>query len=301
MIGRAASVLAALLVVGTHAFAAADPQPVIAKIPAHPALWTVHGPKGTAYLFGSIHALPPEVDWHTPEIDAAMAKADVLVFELAMGEGFKERVQAYVRERGTLPPGQHLRELLTPDTRKEFDADIADLGIAPEAIDRMRPWLAALTIDVADMQRHGYSAQSGIENQLEGGGSKDTRPVIGLETVEQQLALLAPADLKTELQSFEATLKTEGHASGEEVGPLLDAWIHGDVKRLDQLMGRDLAHFPKARKMLLDDRNKAWAVKIAGLLKTGKTYFITVGAAHLGGAKGVPNLLRAKGFRVDGP
>lgn len=301
MIRRAALTLAAFLAIGCQAFAADDAEPVMAQIPAHPALWTVHGPKGTAYLFGSIHALPPEVDWHTKEIDAAMAKADVLVFELAMDEGFKERVQAYVRERGTLPPGQHLRELLTPDTRKEFDADIADLGIAPAAVDRMRPWLAALTIDVADMQRHGYSSKSGIENQLEGSESKDTRPVIGLETVEQQLALLAPADLKTELQSFEATLKTEGHSSGEEVGPLLDAWIHGDVKRLDKLMGRDLSRYPKARKLLLDDRNRAWVVKISELLNTDKTYFITVGAAHLGGAHGVPNLLRAKGFRVDGP
>jgi uncharacterized protein len=300
MLHRAALTLAAFLAIGCQAFAQ-DAEPVMAQIPAHPALWTVHGPKGTAYLFGSIHALPPEVDWHTKEIDAAMAKADVLVFELAMDEGFKERVQAYVRERGTLPPGQHLRELLTPDTRKEFDADIADLGIAPAAVDRMRPWLAALTIDVADMQRHGYSSKSGIENQLEGSESKDTRPVIGLETVEQQLALLAPADLKTELQSFEATLKTEGHSSGEEVGPLLDAWIHGDVKRLDKLMSRDLARYPKARKLLLDDRNRVWVGKISELLNTGKTYFITVGAAHLGGPHGVPNLLRAKGFRVDGP
>jgi uncharacterized protein len=301
MLRCAAAVLAALLAMTAPVFAQ-DAEPVMAKIPANPALWTVHGPKGTAYLFGSIHALPPEVDWHTKEIDAAMAKADVLVFELAMDEGFKERVQAYVRERGTLAPGQHLRDLLTPDTRKELDADIADLGISPEAIDHMRPWLAALTIDVADMQRHGYSSKSGIETQLEASDRKDTRPQIGLETVEQQLNFLAPADLKTELQSFEATLKTEGHASGEEIGPLLDAWIHGDVKQLDRLMSRDLAQLPKARKLLIDDRNRAWAGKIAAFLNTtDKTYFITVGAAHLGGVNGVPNLLRKKGFRVDGP
>ena len=301
MIRRAAAAMAALLAIAGPVFAQ-DAEPVMAKIPANPALWTVHGPKGTAYLFGSIHALPPEVDWHTKAIDAAMAKADVMVFELAMDDGFRERVQAYVRERGTLAPGQHLRELLTPETRKELDADIADLGISPELIDHMRPWLAALTIDVADMQRHGYSSKSGIEMQLESSDNKDTRPQIGLETVEQQLALLAPPDLKTELQSFEATLKTEGHASGEEVGPLLDAWIHGDVKRLDKLMGRDLAKLPKARKLLLDDRNKAWTEKIATFLNTtDKTYFITVGAAHLGGVNGVPNLLRKKGFRVEGP
>jgi uncharacterized protein YbaP (TraB family) len=302
MLKRVAVALLALGLFGSRGPAFADDAPVVyAEIPAHPALWTVHGPKGTAYLFGSIHALPAQVDWHTKEIDAAMAKADVMVFELAMDKGFKDRIQTYVRERGMLPPGQHLRDLLSPDTREEFDSEIADLGISKDAIDRMRPWLAALTMDVADMQKHNYSSSSGIETQLEGSESKDTRPIIGLETVEQQLTLLAPSDPRLELQSFEATLKAEGHSSGEEVGPLLDAWIHGDVARLDRLMGRDLAHYPKARKLLLDDRNKAWAAKISGLLGTGKTYFITVGAAHLGGRRGVPNLLRAKGFRVEGP
>jgi len=299
---RLAIALLALGLFGSRGPAFADDAPVVyAEIPANPALWTVHGSKGTAYLFGSIHALPAQVDWHTKEIDAAMAKSDVLVFELAMDKGFQDRVQTYVRERGMLPPGQHLRDLLSPDTRKEFDGEIADLGISQTAIDRMRPWLAALTIDVADMQKHNYSSSSGIEMQLEGSGSTDKRPVIGLETVEQQLALLAPTDPKLELQSFEASLKTEGRSSGEQVGPLLDAWIHGDVARLDRLMGRDLAHYPKARKLLLDDRNKAWAAKISDLLGTPKTYFITVGAAHLGGAHGVPNLLRAKGFKVEGP
>ena len=39
---------------------------------ATPAMWTVHGPKGTAYLLGSFHALPKNVEWQTPAIKAAV-------------------------------------------------------------------------------------------------------------------------------------------------------------------------------------------------------------------------------------
>ena len=37
---------------------AEDVQPVTH---ATPAMWTVHGPRGTAYLLGSVHALPNNV------------------------------------------------------------------------------------------------------------------------------------------------------------------------------------------------------------------------------------------------
>jgi uncharacterized protein YbaP (TraB family) len=37
------------------------------------------------------------------------------------------------------------------------------------------------------------------------------------------------------------------------------------------------------------------------MLAEPHTYFITVGAGHLLGPKGVPALLRAKGYRVEGP
>lgn len=276
-------------------------QPLYAQIPAHPALWTVHGPKGTAYLFGSIHALPPQVDWHTKQIDDAMAKADVLVFELPMDHSFQERVQDYVRERGLLPPGQHLRDMLSNEARKEFDAEVAHLDLPAENVDHMRPWLAALTFEVTALRRENYAPEAGVELSIENSGTKETRPIIGLETIEQQMALLAPDDPKAELQSFEASLATPSAGSGDQIGPLLDAWSHADVARLDRLTGRILDKFPQARKLLLDDRNKAWVAKISALLDEDKTYFITVGAAHLVGRNGVPTLLRNKGFRVDGP
>jgi uncharacterized protein YbaP (TraB family) len=77
--------------------------------------------------------------------------------------------------------------------------------------------------------------------------------------------------------------------------------MHGRVDRIASLTEKGLAKFPEARKLLYDDRNRAWVTKIATYLDQPKVYFITVGAAHLAGPHGVPTLLRAKGFRVEGP
>jgi len=276
---------------------------VYAQIPAHPALWTVHGSKGTAYLFGSIHALPPNVDWHTKEIDAALAKADVLVYELPMDTAFQAQVQKVIQDRGMLPEGRHLRDMLSPQARKDFDAKVNETGLPPALFDRMRPWLADLSFEIEGMKKQHFSARTGVETAIED-ADKDKRPVIGLETIDEQIALLAPADPKVELQAFEVSLKTDAggaKSQNDTMGPLLDAWMHGDTARLDRLINAVISRFPEARKLLIDDRNKAWAVKLAALLDEDKTYFVTVGAAHLGGAGGVPNLLRKKGLRVEGP
>ena len=275
-----------------------DASVVYAKMPAHPALWTVHGSKGTVYLFGSVHLLPPQVDWHTKEIDAAIARSDILVFEIALDADAQQRMQAYIQAHGMLPAGQHLHDMISPEARKELDVEVKKLPVSPEAVDRMRPWLAALTIEIMGITKEHYSAASGVDQQLQ--ANANGKPIVGLETVEQQLSLLAPENPKIELQAFEAGLKTSTE-SNDQVGPLLDAWMHGRVDRIASLTTKELAKFPDARKLLFDDRNKAWAGKIMRYLDRPKVYFITVGAGHLAGPGGVPTLLRAKGFRVDGP
>jgi uncharacterized protein YbaP (TraB family) len=278
----------------------APPTAVLAPMSAHPVLWTVHGRKGMAYLFGSIHVLPQQVDWRTKEIDAAIGKADVFVFELPLGEDLQPHIQEYVQTRGTLPPGEHLRDLLSPKARAAFDHEVARLPVAAASLDRMRPWLADVTIDVLDMQNQHYSPQAGVEEQLRKDVTARAKPVIGLETIDQQLALLVPDDPKVELQNFESDLE-HAKEDSDKVGPLLDAWMRGDVRTLTRLTAADMKDYAQLRKVLIEDRNRAWVKKIAAMLDDGKTYFITVGAAHLVGPRGVPALLRAQGFRVEGP
>jgi len=46
-------------------------------------------------------------------------------------------------------------------------------------------------------------------------------------------------------------------------------------------------------------RNQDMVSKIESYLKTGGTYFVVIGAAHLIGEKGIIQILKAKGHKVQ--
>jgi uncharacterized protein len=274
--------LLALFTVQCPAFAA---EPVT-KV--HPAWWHVRGPVGEAWFLGSLHILPPDVDWKTPEIEAAMTSADTFVFEAALDDPVaQQRLQALVAEKGFLPPGQSLHAMLTPKARAELDAAITAARIAPEFIDRERPWLAALQLTIVDKAVMAVAAAAG-------------KPERYFETLEEQLALFAPADPKLELAEFQSDIADIKNLP-EEVGPLVEAWGRGDADKIDELMNGEMNELPEARTALIDDRNKRWLVKIEAMLKEKHAFFITVGAGHLAGPGSVPNLLRKAGYDVTGP
>ena len=80
---------------------------------------------------------------------------------------------------------------------------------------------------------------------------------------------------------------------------LLDAWSAGDPAAIASIAFDSMS--PEEKQTILDDRNRTWVPKIEKMLNEKRTFFITVGAAHLVGPDGVPNLLRHAGYRVEGP
>jgi hypothetical protein len=292
----------ALSVALPSAHAAADTaQPVLAKIRATPALWTVHGPKGTAYLFGSIHILPPNMVWHTPQVAAALKASDTFVFEIPMDDSTQTRIADFVRDNAFLPKDQSLPSLMNDETRKDFRDVVALTGISADKLVDKRPWFAALVLEVSYMTQRHLSPDAGVDRQV----YKEALAASGksfraFETPEEQFRLLMPDDRKLEISEFDSNLKEILKDKGT-VGNLIDAWAHGDVKTLGHLMNDDMKSDPKMEKALFEDRNTKWVTKIAAMLNENHTYFITVGAGHLAGPKGVPAMLRAKGFKVDGP
>lgn len=290
-------VLAALLAPVTAA-ATAEAPPVIATIKAHPALWTVHTAKATAYLFGSIHLLPPNIDWHSPAVDAALKAADVFVFEAPMGAEGQAQTEAFVRAKGMLPANEALPSLLDARGRREYREAIAATHADPATLVHMRPWLAAIVMQTSALQASHYSRAGGVDLQLWDYANAQHKKIETFETIAEQLALLMPKDEKLETQEFEAELK-EVRTSSADIGALVDAWCDGRIAEVARLMNQGLSTTPGAMKLLIDDRNARWAKRLDAMLAEPHTYFITVGAGHLGGLHGLPALLKAHGYKVE--
>jgi uncharacterized protein YbaP (TraB family) len=210
------------------------------------------------------------------------------------------QLNALIQAKGFLPAGETLRAKLHAASLPDYDSAVKTSGLAPETVERERPWLAGLQLMFAQIAKLKFSAKDGVDTVLMTDAAKDHKPMRYLETIAEQFALLAPDDPTLELQEFESGLK-DLRDIGAGIDPMVQAWSNGNQAQLDKLINGDLDEFPQARKELLDDRNKRWVPKLEAMLKQKHIFFVTVGAGHLTGPLGVPALLRKDGYKVDGP
>jgi len=294
--------LAILALLATLSLAGA--QTVRPSVPtgnfAHPALWHIRGEAGQVYLLGAVHVLPPNIEWHTPAIRIALSRADVFVFEVPEDASAVSELHALIQKNGFLPPDQKLRDLLHEKFRDDYDAAVKSSGLDAAGVERERPWLAGIQLMFAQINKLHYASSNGVDSVLMEDAVRHHKSIRYFETIADQFALLAPEDRDLELEEFESGLADLRDVSAG-IRPMVTAWANGDQAKLDELINGDLDQFPKARKLLLDDRNLRWVPQIEAMLKEKHVFFITVGAGHLTGPKGVPALLRRAGYQVDGP
>ena len=280
---------------------------------ASPAIWKIDGEKGDIYFFGSFHILPKDLVWRTPALDAALNVANQIVFEVDFDQAQDASVMGdLVARYGFLPPDKSLRRMIAVEYRAKLEATAADLGLPIASVDRMRPWLAALTITsltaIRQTSRTGtkpdpaaaMSEQGGVDLKLWNWARQNSKPRGALETVESQIQVFANLRPEQEVQYLVMILQ-QGSKVEESIDLLLNAWKTGNIRELDRALNGDMDSFPAMRKALFDDRHAKWMPQIEAMLNDGRTHVIVVGAAHLVGRGSVIDLLRAKGIRVEGP
>jgi uncharacterized protein YbaP (TraB family) len=269
---------------------------------ATPAMWTAHGSKGTVYMLGSIHALPRNVNWQTPQLMARAREADTFVFEVPMDAGSRAHAVAYFRDNALMPGGMSLPSLFDSEMRADFRDVVMLTHADPTYIVYMRPWLAALVLEGAASGTGGFYSSEGVDNKIYAMAKARGVQFRALERDEDQFRLfIKEGHEQDEVTDLRLTFKDILAHNGKGDQGLLPAWMKGDTKALDKLLPENKGTSAVFRKAWLDDRNRKWVPQIEAMLNEPHTFFITVGAAHLVGKGGVPNLLRAAGYRVDGP
>lgn len=294
-------VAAILLAVSAWVLAACAPAPSPAPVAADPALWRVSDSDSEIWLFGSVHVLPPELEWRSAGVNAAFAAAEEFITETDTSPESAALFQDLARRHGGLDEGQTLSALLAPEDQARLEAAVRELRLDRAALERMRPWLAALQLSYAYALREGHVAEAGVEAVLAAEARAQGKRMSFFETPSQQiqiLAWLAPAD---ELHFLSLTLR-QFDGGGDMLGAMDRAWASGDIETL----ARDLDEQwneagPAIHETIILRRNRAWAEEIAQRLEGSGRIFIAVGAAHLIGEGNVVDDLRARGIVVEGP
>ncbi len=258
---------------------------------AEPALWKVTNGASTVYLYGSVHLLRHAAVWDTPKVEQALKESGELWLEIADVDN-PARMQLLLMQLG-LDSARPLRAKLDDTYRAKLEKALQSLGGSTTAFDRMRPWLAAVSLNVVPLQRAGYDPEAGVDKLLKAAADKRGEPVKAFETTEQQLRYFADMTEPQEVDLLRQTLD-EFDDELADLDQLEMAWEAGDVSRIAVLMRKDMSG--DLYQLLIVRRNQNFARQIAERMKTPGVAFVAVGAAHLAGPDSVQAQLRTYGL-----
>jgi len=261
-------------------------------------IWKATGRQGVVYLVGSVHLLTASYYPLDPVFEDHFKSADLLVEELDMGEMLAPTSQMAMLNRGLMPVGQTLDKVVSAETLQAVEKKLAELGMPAPPMKQFKPWMLALTLQALQWQKAGFDADLGLDKHFYDLAKRDGKQVQGLETLNYQISRFddMPADLQDRMLA--ETLK-ELESTEADFVRMADAWKRGDLAQIESLVLDDLKTEPRIYQRLLVERNQIWLPKIEALFSRPRPTFVVVGAAHLMGADGLLQMLKAKGYTVE--
>jgi uncharacterized protein len=262
-------------------------------------LWTVEGEHNTVYLLGSIHVLRAGDEGLPAAAEDAYDDAEQLVMEIDLDDvtaGDPAALLGAMQRMALLPEGDSLREVLGADY-DTINERARGAGLDLALLDRFAPWFVAVTLLQLELAKRGFSPELGVEQMLATRAVADGKPIQGLETAEQQFAVLAGLPMPMQKRFLVMTLE-DAAGLDAEIDELMQAWREGDSDALARLLSEEFDEFPELYKPLTEDRNRAWLGQLVELLDDRDDYLVVVGALHLVGRNSVVDLLRQRGYEV---
>jgi len=270
-----------------------------------PLLWRVSGAHGALYLLGSFHFLTPADYPLSEDVARVVSGAGEVVFELAPEELHSPTLGLQMMQAGLRSDGSKLDDEIPAQTATQLrawaEANAASLQAAGGAssLQLFEPWFVSLLVTTTELGRFGLQAQLGMDAQLARQAQAADTPTAGLESAQQQIALLDGMGRLEQTQMLQEALEQAG-AGPDSIQALHETWRAGDADALWQEMGLDMqARFPALYARINTERNDAWLPKLEQMLQQPDDILVVVGALHLVGPDGVVEKLAAKGYAVE--
>jgi uncharacterized protein YbaP (TraB family) len=260
------------------------------------AMWTITKDGRTSYLYGTLHVGKMAWAFPGPKLLQALRETQLLALEL---DPTDPALQAEMQTAS----GQAGKIALSPADQARLDAQ-ADAACVPrEALRPMHPLMQGVTYTILSARRDGLDPAFGQEFTLVGFARAQQRPVLSLETVAAQMAVLLPRDAAAARVSFERALADlESGKSRTQLVHISEAWAKGDLDMLGSLEAlcacQPTQEEREFSRLLNDERNPHLTLRIAEEHAKGRPILAAVGILHMTGPKAITTLLAQQGFEV---
>ncbi|MDR2010872.1 MAG: TraB/GumN family protein [Bacteroidales bacterium] len=268
-------------------------------------LWEIsgNGLKKSSYILGTHHAFMYDFIDSIPGLQNVIKKTKQVAGEIDMAD--MQKLQFKMLQHSFMPDSLSYDKMLSQsDYLKLDDALRTHLGEGLNLYGKFSPAMLSATITQVIMMQIFpnlvESATKGIDITIQELARQKKKPVIGLETIDDQiyaLFLVDPinkqlTDLICSLDHFDEML--------EKSVELANYYSRFDLNAIYSIFQNEegpCQFSEESENALIADRNNNWVIKLPDIMQSKPT-LIVVGVAHLVGDDGLLYQLSQKGYSV---
>ena len=252
-------------------------------------LWEISGKNlhKSSYLYGTIHVICPDDLNISTKTKNAFNKTEQLYLELDLDDP-----DLSAKMQRSMASNTHLKNLLKSNDYAQLESFFKDrTGYSIDILGMIKPFYL-LSYTYSPMI--GCSQPISVEKSFVEMAYKQNKSILGLETLEDQLAVFGKISQQKQANMLLEYIK-DFEKMQESFQIMLKEYKEENLNALVKSSAN--AYSDRYEHLLLDKRNRRWVKKIPKI-SNKKSTFYAVGAAHLAGEKGIINLLRKKGYTV---
>lgn len=257
-------------------------------------LWKVsgHGLEKPSFLFGTFHLLCKEDIHLSDQLKKAMSASDKIYMEMDMDDpSTMLGGMLYMNMKNDTT----LESLYTPEEYQRLENYFSDtLKMPVMLLQKAKPYFLVALLYPRMMD---CASPAGVEEELMKIAKEDKKEIKGLETIQFQASVFD--SIPYEWQAKELLKNIDSFSVYKnEFETMLNFYKNQQLDSIKSLMGKSESGDEKYDDLLLNNRNKNWVKQLKEIMKN-ESVFVAVGAGHLVGEKGLINLLRKEGYKVE--
>ncbi len=257
-------------------------------------LWKVSGNNLSkpSYLFGTIHMICNNDYFFTNTMQSAFDETEKLVLEINLAD--INTIMQY-QQAMMLPADKKLKDFF--ETDKSYDKFSKRLKKQVDLdVDNFQTLKPIVLLSLISQKGFKCDKTSSYEMNLVDMSKKKEKEIAGLETTISQLKIfddMSNHDIEGILNSSLEDMEKDNKIQEQ----MISYYKAQDIENLYRLI-IESKEFKNHEDASINDRNKNWSELLPEMMNE-KSCFIAVGAGHLGGEKGLIQLLRNKGYTVE--